>query len=74
MRARRQSLDAELVEEGGEHLEDFGVAEGAVGAGGGGAEDFGADLPELAVAAALGALAAELRADVEELLELAGVA
>ena len=38
------------------------------------ADDFGADLPELAVAAALGALAAELRADVVELLELAGLA
>jgi hypothetical protein len=38
------------------------------------AEDFGADLPELAVAAALRALSTELRADVEELLELARVA
>jgi hypothetical protein len=38
------------------------------------ADDLGADLPELAVAAALGALAAELRADVVELLELAGLA
>ncbi len=62
------------VEEGGEHFEDFGVADGRLGAGGGRADDFGADLPELAVAAALGALAAELRADVEELLEVAGLA
>ena len=65
--------DAQLVEEGGEHFENFGVAEGAVGAGPGGAEDLGADLPELAVAAALGALAAELWPDVEELLQHAGL-
>ena len=38
------------------------------------AENLAADLPELAVAAALGALAAELRADVEQLLQLAGLA
>ena len=66
--------DAQFVEEGGEHLKDFGVAEGAFAAGGGRAEDFGADLRELAVAAFLRALAAELGADVKELLQLAGFA
>ena len=66
--------DAELVEEGGEHFEDFGIAEGRLAAGGGRADDFGADLRELAVAAFLRALAAELRADVIELLQLAGFA
>ena len=66
--------DAELVEEGGEHFEDFGVAEGAFRAGVGGADDFGANLGELAVAALLGALAAELGADVVELGELSGFA
>ena len=40
----------------------------------GGADDFGADLGELAVAALLGALAAELGADVVELGELSGFA
>ena len=67
------AFDAKFIEQRGEHLEDFGVAEGGFGAGGDGAEDLGADLPELAVAAALGAFAAELRADVEELLQLAAV-
>jgi hypothetical protein len=66
--------DAQLVEEGGQHFKDFGVAEGAFAAGGGRAEDFGADLRELAVAALLRALAAELGADVKELLQLAGFA
>ena len=66
--------DAELVEQGGEHFEDFGVAQGRLAAGGGRADDFGADLRELAVAALLRALAAELRADVIELLQLAGLA
>ena len=66
--------DAELVEQGGEHFQDFGVAEGAFAAGGWRADDFGADLRELAVAAFLRALAAELGADVKELLELAGFA
>ncbi len=47
---------------------------GRFAAGGGRADDFGADLRELAVAAFLRALAAELRADVVELLELAGFA
>ena len=46
---------------------------GALGAGPCGPDDLGADLPELAVASALRALAAELRADVEELLQQAGV-
>ena len=38
------------------------------------ANDFGANLPELAVTAALGTLAAELRADIKQLLKLAGFA
>ncbi len=47
---------------------------GRFAARGGRADDFGADLRELAVAALLRALAAELRADVVELLQLAGLA
>ena len=47
---------------------------GRFAAGGGRADDLGADLPELPVAALLRALAAELRADVVELLQLAGLA
>ena len=73
MRARRQPLMPSSLRKRGEHLEDFGVADGALGAGPCGADDLGADLPELAVAAALWALAAELRADVEELLQQAGL-
>ena len=68
------AFDAQLVEEGGEHFQDFGVAQWGFGAGGDGAEDFGADLPELAVTSALRPFAAELRPDVEELLQLAAVA
>ena len=47
---------------------------GRLGAGGDGAEDLAADLPELAVASALRAFTAELRADVEELLQVAALA
>ena len=68
------AFDAEFVEQGGEHLEDLGVADGAFGAARGGSDDLCADLPELAIPSALRALAAELRADVEELLQVAGVA
>ena len=74
MRCERPAGDAELVEKRGQHFEDFGVAEGRLGAGGGRADDFSADLRELAVAAFLRALSAELWADVIELLELAGFA
>ena len=74
MSSRLPAFYAQFVEQGGEHLEDFGVAQRGFGAGGDGAEDLDADLPELAVTSALRALAAELRADVEELLELAAVA
>ena len=66
--------DAQFVEEGGEHFKDFGVAQRAFAAGGGWANDFCADLRKLAVAAFLRALAAELGADVIELLQLAGFA
>jgi hypothetical protein len=67
-------VDAELVEEGSEHLEDFGVADGTLGAGGGRAEDLGADLPELTVPSPLWSLSAELCSEVVELLQIAGVA
>ncbi len=67
------TLDAEGIEEGGEHFEELGVADRAVGSGPGGSEDFDADLPELAIAAALWSLAAEHGADVEELLEGSGL-
>ena len=58
----------------GQHLQDFGVAQRRFGARAGRADDLGADLPELAVAAVLRAFAAELRADVVELLQQAGFA
>src|ERR1039457_5960258 len=66
--------DAQFVEECGQHLKDFGVAERAFATCGGRANDFCADLRELAVTTLLRALAAELRADVKELLKLAGFA
>ena len=55
---------ADAVEKYEQHFEDFGVDGGGVGL----AEDFGADLVELAVASFLRALAAEHWADVVELL------
>ena len=71
---QRPAGDAQLVEQRGQHLQHFGVAQRALAARRGRADDLGADLPELAVAALLRALAAELRADVIELLQLAGLA
>ena len=68
---QRPAAQAELVEQSGEHVEHFGVAGGRFAAGAGRSDDLGADLVELAVASFLRTLAAELRADVIELLELA---
>ncbi len=66
--------NAELVEQSGEHLEDFCVAEWRFTACRLRTDHFSADLPELPVAALLGALTAELRANVIELLQLAALA
>ncbi len=74
MTTQRPAGDAELVEQAGEHFEDFSVAQRRFGAGAGRSEHLRADLPELAVAALLRALAAELRADVIELLQQPGLA
>src|ERR1035437_1514362 len=63
--------DAHAVEQRGEEFEDFRVSGGRLAAGGGGADDFGSDLIELAVAAFLRTLAAELRSAIEELVEAA---
>src|SRR6266852_7872785 len=62
----RGALEAAFVEEGHQHFDDFGVDGGSVGA----AEDFRADLIELAVTALLRALTTEHRAGVVELYGL----
>jgi len=64
-------LDAKSIEQGGQHLEDLGIAGGGFATRGRGADDFGADLVELAVASLLRALAPELGPDVVELVEAA---
>ena len=69
----RPAADAELVEQRGQHLQHFGVAQRRFAAGAGRPDDLGADLRELAVAPLLRTLAAKLRTDVIELLQLAGV-
>ncbi len=61
--------DAQLIEQGCEHLQHFGIAQRRLRAGAGRPDDLRADLEKLAVAALLRALAAELRADVIELLQ-----
>jgi len=59
-------VQADLVEVGHQHFDDFGVDGGSVGA----AEDFRADLVELAVAAFLRSFAAKHRTGVVELYRL----
>src|SRR5208282_4331768 len=63
--------DAHAVEQRGQEFEDFCISGGRLAAGGGGSDDLGSDLVELAVAAFLRTLAAELRSDIEELVEAA---
>ena len=63
--------DAEAVEQRGQHLQQFRIASGRLAAGGCGADDFGVDLIELPIPALLRPLAAELRADVVELIKAA---
>ena len=70
----RPAGDAELVEQRGQHLQNFGVPQRALAARRGRPDHLRADLRKLAVAALLRALAVKLRADVVELLELAGLA
>src|SRR5208337_82125 len=67
----RPAGDAYAVEQRGQQFENFRVSGGGLAAGRGGADDFGSDLIELAVAAFLRTLAAELRSDIEELVEAA---
>ncbi len=62
---------ADFLEQRGQHFQHFGIARGRLAAGGRRTDDLGADLIELAIAALLRALAAELRADVVELLQRA---
>ena len=61
--------DADTIQKRAQHFDDFGIHAGRFAAGGGRADDLGADLVELAIAAFLRALAAELRADVKKLLQ-----
>src|SRR5208282_902929 len=61
--------DADAVEQRGQQFQNFRVAHGRLAAGGGGADDFGVNLVELAVASFLRALAAKHRADREELVQ-----
>ena len=61
--------NAYAIEQRGQELEDFCVSGGRLAAGGGGADDFGVNLVELAVASFLRALAAEHGADREELVQ-----
>src|SRR5262249_38990435 len=63
--------DAESVKKCRQHLQHFGIAGGGFASGTRRANRFRADLVELAVAAFLGALAAELRCGVEEFVETA---
>src|SRR5258707_13255148 len=63
--------DAYAIEQRGQEFENFRVSRGRLAAGGGGPDNFRSDLIELAVAALLWTLAAELRPDIEELVETA---
>ena len=65
------SRDAQLIEQRGQHLQHFGIAQWRLGSGTGWPDDLRADLEELAVAALLRTLATELRTDVVELLQQA---
>ncbi len=65
------SLNAQTVEQGGQHFKNFRVARGRLAACRRWADHLGADLVELAVAALLRTLAAELRTDVVELVQTA---
>ncbi len=61
--------DAYAVQKCGQEFEDFRVSGGRLAAGGGGADDFGVNLLELAVASFLRSLAAKHRADREEFVQ-----
>src|SRR5208282_1507221 len=68
---QRPIFDAEAVEQCGQQLQNFGVAGRRLAACAWRADDLGADLIELPVAPFLWTLAAELWADVIELIESA---
>src|SRR5208337_1873317 len=61
--------DADTIKQRGQEFEDFRISHRGLAAGGGGADDFGVNLVELAVASFLRALAAKHRADREELVQ-----
>src|SRR5271166_2396178 len=63
--------EAYAVEQGGQELKDLRVSNRGLAAGGRGADDFGVDLVELAVASFLRALAAKHGADREEFVQAA---
>src|ERR1019366_2914084 len=63
--------DTDAVEQRGQELKNLRVAHGRLAAGGGGPDDLGVNLVELAVASFLRALAAKHRADGEEFVEAA---
>src|SRR6266853_1786553 len=65
------ACDANAVEQCGQKFQDLGIPCWRGAAGGDWSNDFGSDLVELAVTALLRTLAAELRADIKELVETA---
>ena len=66
--------NAQFPEQGGQHFQHFRVAQRRFAARAGRPDHLGANLKELAVAALLRPFPAELRPDVVELLQLAGLA
>src|SRR5208337_3274299 len=68
---QRPASDTYAVEQRREQFENFRVPGGRLAARRGRADHLGSDLVELAIAAFLRALAAELRSDIEELVEAA---
>ena len=63
--------DANAVEQGSQEFQNFRIAHGRLAAGGGGTDDLGVNLVELAVASFLRALAAKHRANREEFVQAA---
>src|SRR6185369_2821348 len=67
----RPAGDAKLVQQRGQHLQNLSVAQWTFASSVGRPNNLGANLRKLAVASLLRTLAAKLRADVIELLQLA---
>src|SRR5262249_7476576 len=66
---QRPALDADAVEQRGQHLQHFGVTGWRFASRIGWPDDLGADLEELAIASLLRTLAAKLRSHVVKLLQ-----